>query len=101
MGWLLPLGSHKVMGSFAGYSVSVSTFEIVRLFFNGIFSTAFSSDVAIGWIAFLGFFATPEDLVQFALHIPFNVSCASRLPGCHFFLATLSTLPDTRRLSFL
>ena len=37
MGWLLPLGSHKVMGSFAGYSVSVSTCEIVRLFFNGFF----------------------------------------------------------------
>ena len=37
MGWLLPLGSHKVMGSFAGYSVSVGTFEIVRLFFNGFF----------------------------------------------------------------
>ena len=37
MGWLLPLGSHKPMGSFAGYSVSVSTFEIVRLFFNGFF----------------------------------------------------------------
>ena len=34
---LLPLGSHKVMGSFAGYSVSVSTFEIVPLFFNGFF----------------------------------------------------------------
>ena len=37
MGWLVPLGSHKVMGSFAGYSVSVSTFKIVRLFFNGFF----------------------------------------------------------------
>ena len=31
------------MGSFAGYSVIVSTFEIVRLFFNGFFSTTFSS----------------------------------------------------------
>ena len=51
MGWLLPLGSHKVMGSFAGYSVSVGTFEIVRLF-----STAFSAHVAIWWIAFLDFF---------------------------------------------
>ena len=112
MGWLLPLGSHKVMGSFAGYSVSVSTSEIVRLFFNGFFSTAFfqrhflrlfwtafSSDVAIWWIAFLDlFFSTPEDLVQFALHIPFNFSSASRLPGCHFLVATLSTLLDSRRL---
>ena len=49
MGWLLPLGSHKVMGSFAGYSVSVSTFEIVRLFFNGIFSMAFSSALLNGF----------------------------------------------------
>ena len=39
------------MGSFAGYSVSVCTFEIVRLFCNG-----FSSDVAICWIPFLDFF---------------------------------------------
>jgi len=31
------------------------------------------------------FFSTPEDLVQFALHIPFKFSSASRLPGCHFF----------------
>ena len=112
MGWLLPLGSHKVMGSFAGYSVSISTFEIVWLFFNSVFSTAFfqwlflrlfwkafSCDVAIWWIAFFGpFFSTPEDLVQFALHIPFNFSCASRLPGCNFLVATLSTLLDTRRL---
>ena len=44
------------MGSFAGYSVSVSTFEIVRFF-----STAFSSDVAIWWIAFLDvFFPRPR-----------------------------------------
>ena len=49
MGWLLPLGSHKVMGSFAGYSVSVSTSEIVRLFFNGIFSMAFSSTLLNGF----------------------------------------------------
>ena len=31
------IGSHKVTGSFAGYSVSVGTFEIVWLFFNGFF----------------------------------------------------------------
>ena len=37
MGWLLPLGSHKVMGLFAGYSVSVSAFEIVLHFFNIFF----------------------------------------------------------------
>ena len=107
MGWLLPLGSHKVMGSFAGYSVSVSTFEIVRLFFNGIFSMAFSSALLNGFFfwccdfmdCFFGpFFSTPEDLVQFALHIPFNFSSASRLPGCHFLVATLSTLLDSRRL---
>ena len=82
------------MGSFAGYSVSVSTFEIVRLFFNGIFSMAFSSALLNGFFfwccdlmdCFFGpFFSTPEDLVQFALHIPFNFSSASRLPGCHFF----------------
>ena len=41
MGWLLPLGSRKVMGSFAGYSVRVSPFEIVRLFFNGFFFGSF------------------------------------------------------------
>jgi len=107
VGWLLPLGSHKVMGSFAGYSVSVSTFEIVRLFFNGIFSMAFSSALLNGfffWCCelmdcfFEPFFSTPEDLVQFALHIPFNFSSASRLPGCHFLVATLSTLLDSRRL---
>ena len=55
MGWLLPLGSHKVMGSFAGYSVSVSTFEIVRLFFNGIFSMAFSSALLNGFFLMLRF----------------------------------------------
>ena len=37
MGWLLPLGSHKVMGLFAGYSVSVSAFEIILHFFNIFF----------------------------------------------------------------
>ena len=37
------------MGSFAGYSVSVSTSEIVRLFFNGIFSMAFSSTLLNGF----------------------------------------------------
>ena len=97
MGWLLPLGSHKVMGSFAGYSVSVGTFEIVRLFFNGFFfSCRDLMDCFFGL-----FFSTPEDLVQFALHIPFNFSSASRLPGCHFFVAALSTLSDTRTLFFL
>ena len=107
MGWLLPLASHKVMGSFAGYSVSVSTFEIIRLFFNGIFSMAFSSALLNDFFfwccdfmdcVFGPFFPTPEDLVQFALHIPFNFSSASRLPGCYFLVATLSTLLDSRRL---
>jgi len=37
VGWLLPLGSHKVLGCFAGYLVSVSLFEIVRLFFQRLF----------------------------------------------------------------
>ena len=37
------------MGSFAGYSVRVSPFEIVRLFFNGIFSMAFSSALLNGF----------------------------------------------------
>ena len=105
MEWLLPLGSHKVMGSFAGYSVSVSTFEIVRLFFNGFFfgffQRLFLLMLPFDGLLFGLFFSTPEDLVQFALHIPFNFSSASRLPGCHFFLAVLSTLSDTRRLSFL
>ena len=50
MEWLLPLGSHKVMGSFAGYSVSASTFE--KSF--GFFSTAFSSAFFSGF--FFGFF---------------------------------------------
>ena len=95
MGWLLPLGSHKVMGSFAGYSVSVSTFEIVRLFFNGIFFNGFFfgsfERLFLPMLRFDGllfwtfFFSTPEDFVQFTLHIPFNFSSASRLPGCHFF----------------
>ena len=31
------------------------------------------------------FSSTPEDLVQFALHIPFNFFSVSRLPGCDFF----------------
>ena len=44
-----PLGSQKVMGSFAGCAVSGGTFEIVRLFFQRRF---FSSAVAISWIAF-------------------------------------------------
>ena len=105
MEWLLPLGSHKVMGSFAGYSVSVSTFEIVRLFFNGFFfgffQRLFLLMLPFDGLLFGLFFSTPEDLVQFALHIPFNFSSASRLPGCHFFLAALSTVSDTRWLSFL
>ena len=69
------------MGSFAGYSVSVSTFEIVRLFFNGFFFRCCDWMDCFFWT----FFSTHEDLVQFALHIPFNFSSASRLPGCHFF----------------
>ena len=86
------------MGSFAGYWVSVSTFKIVRLFFNGFFFWCCDlMDCLLGPF----FFSTPEDLAQFALHIPFNFSSASRLPGCHFFLAALSTLSDNRRLSFL
>ena len=106
MGWLLPLGSHKVMGSFAGYSVIVSTFEIVRLFFNGFFfgffQRLFLLMLRFDGLPFWTFlFSTPEDLAQFALHIPFNFSFATRLPGCHFFLAALSTLSDTRSLSFL
>ena len=105
MGWLLPLGSRKVMGSFSGYSVSVSTFEIVRLFFNGFFF-GFFQRLFLLMLRFDGlpswtFFSTPEDLAQFALHIPFNFSSASRLPGWYFFLAALSTLSDNRRLSFL
>ena len=93
MGWLLPLGPHRVMGSFAGYSVSVCTFKSVRLFLQRLVS----SDVAICWIPFLWtFFSSPEDLVQFVLHIPFNFSSASRLLGCHFFVAALSTLSVTR-----
>ena len=91
MEWLLPLGSHKVMGSFAGYSVSVSTFEIVRLFFNGFFfgffQRLFLLMLRFDGLLFGLFFSTPEDLVQFALHIPFNFSSASRLPGCHFFFS--------------
>ena len=43
------------MGSFAGYSVSISTFEIVRLFFNGIFSMAFSSALLNGFFLMLRF----------------------------------------------
>ena len=91
MEWLLPLGSHKVMGSFAGYSVSVGTFEIVRLFFNGFFfgffQRLFLLMLRFDGLLFGLFFSTPEDLVQFALHIPFNFSSASRLPGCHFFFS--------------
>ena len=102
LGWLLPLGSHKVMGSFAGYSVSDSTFEIVRLFFS---MSLFSSAVGISWIAFCwtpSFFPTSEDLVEFSLHISFNFSSTSRLPGCHlFFVVALSTLLDTRGLFLL
>ena len=71
------------MGSFAGYSVSVSTFEIVRLFFNGfLFWCCDLMDCFFGLS-----FSTTEDLVQFALHFPFNFSSASRLPGRHFFLS--------------
>ena len=33
------------------------------------------------------FFSVPEDLVEFALHMSFNFSSTSRLPGCHFFLS--------------
>ena len=105
MGWLLPLGSRKVMGSFAGYSVSVSTFEIVQLFFNGFFfgffQRLFLLMLRFDGLLFWTFFSMTEDLAQFALHIPFNFSSTSRLPGCHFFLAALSTFSDTRRLSFL
>ena len=97
MGWLLPLGSHKVLGCFAGYSVSVSLFEIVRLFFQRLFVLMLRFDGLPFWT----FSSTPEDLVQFAFHIPFNFSSASRLPGCQFFVAALSTLLDTRRLFFL
>ena len=79
MGWLLPLGSHKVMGSFAGYSVSVGTFEIVRLFFQRFFLRLLEFD----GLLFAPFFSTPEDLVEFALHMLFNFSSTSRLPGCH------------------
>ena len=71
------------MGSFADYSVSVITFEIVRLFFNGFFFWCCNLMDCFFWT----FFSTPEDLVQFALHIPFNFSSASKLPGCHFFLS--------------
>ena len=90
MGWLLPLGSRKVMGSFAGYSVSVSTFEIVRLFFNGFFFGFFQRLFLLmlrfdGLSSWTFLFSTPEDLAQFALHIPFNFSSASRLPGWSFF----------------
>ena len=88
------------MGSFAGYSVSVSTFEIVRLFFNGISSSAFFSTLRFDELLFWTFFSTPEDLLQFALHIPINFSSTSKLPGCNLFVATLSTLSDTRRLFF-
>ena len=69
------------MGSFAGYSVSVRTFEIIRLFFQRLFLLMLRFDGLLFWT----FFSTPEDLVQFALHILFNFSSASRLPGCHFF----------------
>ena len=95
MGWLLPLGSHKVMGSFAGYSVSVSTIEIVRLFFIGFFfSCCDLMDCLFGPF-------TPEDLVHFALHMPFNFSSTSRLPGCHFFVVGLPPLSDTEGLFLL
>ena len=78
------------MGSFAGYSVIVSTFEIVRLFFNGFFFGFFQRLFLLmlrfdGLPSWTFLFSTPEDLVQFALHIPFNFSSATRLPGCHFF----------------
>ena len=99
LGWLLPLGSHKVMGSLVGYIRSAS--ELSKSF--GFFSTSlFSSAVAISWIAFCwtpSFFSTSEDLGEFSLHILLNFSSASRLPGCHFFfVAAFSTLLDTRRL---
>ena len=81
MVWLLPLGSHKVVGSFAGYSVSVGTFEIVRLFFKVFFFGCWNlMDCFLDF-----FFSVPEDLVEFALHMLFNFSSTSRLPGCHFF----------------
>jgi len=35
---------------------------------------------------------------EWEIKFPFNCSSASRLPGCHFLVATLSTLLDTRRL---
>ena len=56
------------MGSFAGHSVSVSTFEIIRLFFRRLFLLMLRFDGLLFWT----FFSTPEDLVQFALHIPLN-----------------------------
>ena len=95
VGWLLPLGSHKVMDSFAGYWVSVSTIKIVRHFFIG-----FSFSCCDLMDCFFGPF-TQEDLVQFALHMPFNFSSTSRLPRCHFFVVGLSPLPDTERLFLL
>ena len=97
------------MGSFAGYSVSVSTFEIVRLFFNGIFQwlflrlfwTAFSSDVAIWWIAFLDlFFPRPRTSYSSPCTYRSSFPLPQDFLDVIFLVATLSTVLDTRRLFF-
>ena len=90
------------MGSFSGYSVSVGTFEIVRLFFNGFFSTTFSSDVAIWWIALLDFFF-PRRRTWYSSPCTYrwNVPLPQDFLDVIFLVAALSTLSDTRRLFFL
>ena len=67
MGWLLPLGFHKEMGSFAGYSVSVSTFEIVPLFFQRLFLLMLRFDGLLFW-TFL-FHARGPHTVRLALAV--------------------------------
>ena len=96
-----PLGSQKVMGSFAGCAVSGGTFEIVRLFFQRRF---FLRLLQFHGLLFAGlhlFFHVwgPRTvlLAHYAqLFLYFKTSWMSL-----FFVAALSTLLDTTRLFLL